>query len=170
MVLTTLLFCMLIGFDGLLWGAIIGYKRVYFSLGQLLFLSAGVGVIFFFTYLFGSLVGVEISTSLLNRLSGMVFLAVGLLQLTHSGRFLFARLVRNLFIIVNIDNIGYGVVSGVQEVHPVTGVFVAAAFFVLFVFGMVAGSSARFKFLARNNKVLPSLILIVIGTYKLLFS
>ncbi|PYZ98931.1 hypothetical protein CR205_10280 [Alteribacter lacisalsi] len=170
MVLTTLLFCMLIGFDGLLWGAIIGYKRVYFPFGQLLLLSAGVGLIFFSTYLVGSAVGVEISTSLLNRLSGMVFLAVGLLQLTHSGQFLFARLVRNLFIIVNIDNIGYGVLSGVQEVHPLTSLFVAAAFFMLFVIGMITGSSERFRFLTRNNKVLPSLVLIVIGTYKLLFS
>ncbi|MBM7097450.1 hypothetical protein JSY36_17080 [Bacillus sp. H-16] len=169
MVLTTLVFCLLIGFDGLLWGAIIGYKRIYFPVGQLLFLSAGVGFVFFFTYMFGSIIGFEGSTRFLNQASGLVFLAIGFFQLTHSGGFMFGRLVRNLFIIVNIDNIGYGVISGVQEVHPLTSVFVACSFFALFVTGIIIGNSARFPYLTKNKKVLPSLVLITIGIYKLFF-
>ncbi|WP_096440110.1 hypothetical protein [Alteribacter populi] len=170
MVLTTLMFCLLIGFDGLLWGAIIGYKRIYFPIGQLLLFSIGIGFVFFFTYLIGSVIGFEGSSTFLNQVSGLVFLGIGLFQLTHQSGFFFGRLVRNLFIIVNIDNIGYGVISAVQEVHPITSLFVTLSFFVLFITGIIIGSSARLPYITNNNKVFPSLVLIIIGMYKLFFA
>ncbi|WP_026688974.1 hypothetical protein [Alteribacter aurantiacus] len=167
MALATLMICLLIGFDGLLWGAILGYKRIYFPIGQLIFLSIGVGFVFFFTYLIGASIGFEGSTRFLNQASGLVFLGIGLFQLTHSGGFMFGRLVRNLFIVVNIDNIGYGVISGVQDIHPLTSILVAVSFFALFITGIIIGHSARFQFLTKNKKVLPPLVLISIGIYKL---
>ncbi|WP_280771366.1 hypothetical protein [Salipaludibacillus daqingensis] len=158
-----------ISFDGFIWGWLIGYRRQYFPLAHFLLLTIGTGVVLWGFYQVGQVLDAFIPFYLFNKLSGVFLLILSVFHLID-GEGVFKRAIAlKLFIIINVDNIGFGLWAGFESVGRFFPLFAAVQFAIFFIFGLyLAHRSSLYKW-QQYGQLLPFTILFTMGLFKLIF-
>ncbi|PYZ92051.1 hypothetical protein CR194_17820 [Salipaludibacillus keqinensis] len=167
--LSALFMILFISFDGFIWGWLIGFRRLYFPLGHFLLLTIGTGLILWAFYQVGSALEDVIPFHLFNKISGIFLLILSLYHLID-GKGLFKRAIAlKLFIIINVDNVGFGLSAGFESLGRYFPLIAGAQFGLFFLLGLfISYRMSLYKF-QQMGELLPFCILFSMGLFKLLF-
>ncbi|MGJ9382785.1 hypothetical protein [Salipaludibacillus sp. CF4.18] len=166
--LSALLMILFVSFDGLIWGVLIGYKRHYFPFFHFILLTAGTALILWAFYHMGIIIEDFIPFELFNKISGAILLILSIYHLID-GEGVFKRaLLLKVFIIVNIDNIGFGLSAGYSNLNEYVPIFAGVLFGVLFLVGLYVSYRLPVYKLQQLGELLPFLVLFSMGLFKLL--
>lgn len=165
--LSGLFMILFISFDGLLWGILIGYRRLYFPFFHFLLVTIGTGFVLLVFYYLGILIEDLIPFQFFNKLSGAFLLILSFYQLVDGEGIFKKAIALKVFIIVNIDNIGFGLSAGyaaISEFFILGATFLFGAFFLT---GLILSYRISVFKLQQLGSVLPFLILFSMGVFKL---
>ncbi|SES36984.1 hypothetical protein SAMN05518684_11999 [Salipaludibacillus aurantiacus] len=166
---STLFMIFFISFDGFIWGWLIGYRKQYFPLIHFLLLTVGTALILWAFYQIGLALEDVIPFHLFNKISGVFLLILSVFHLID-GEGLFKRAVAlKIFLIINVDNIGFGLLAGFDAIGTYFPVFAGIQFALFFLFGLFLAHHSRvFKYQQYGN-LLPFFVLFSMGFFKLFF-
>lgn len=166
--LSGLLMVLFISFDGFIWGILIGYRRQYFPFFHFILLTVGTAFILWFFYHLGIIIEDFIPFELFNKVSGAFLLILSVYHLID-GEGLFKRaLLLKVFIIVNIDNIGFGLSAGYSNLNEYFPIYAGVLFGVFFLIGLYLSYRLTVYKLQQLGDILPFLVLFSMGLFKLL--
>lgn len=168
-IISTLFMIFFIIFDGFIWGWLIGYRRQYFPLVQFLLLSIGTGLVLWIFYQLGLALDDIIPFYLFNKLSGVFLLILSVFHLID-GEGVFKRAIAlKLFIVINIDNVGFGLWAGFEAVGRFFPLIAAVLFACFFLFGLYLAHRSSWYKMQQYGQLLPFSILFTMGLFKLIF-
>ncbi|QKS70131.1 hypothetical protein FLK61_25510 [Paenalkalicoccus suaedae] len=149
--------------DGVIWGLVIGTKRLYVPLYQVVLLALGTCIMLFFSLWIGELIGGVVPSVVFQKLAGALLLIMSVYQLLREEA-LAKSLTFKVFILMNIDNVGYGLAIGnfAGFLSIAGGVLVGSAF----ILGLAM--SYQNPKLQHYKEILPFIVLFSLGMIKLL--
>ncbi|WP_416148484.1 hypothetical protein ACM26V_19855 [Salipaludibacillus sp. HK11] len=166
-ILSTVFMIFFISFDGFIWGWLIGYRRQYFPLTHFLLLSIGTGVVLWAFYQIGVTLDDVIPFHLFNKLSGIFLLILSVFHLVD-GEGIFKRAIAlKMFLIINVDNIGFGLSAGFEAVGRFFPMIAAILFAGFFLFGLYLAHRSTWHNFQKYGQLLPFVILFSMGFFKL---
>jgi len=156
-------------FDGFIWGWLIGYRRQYFPLVHFLLLSIGTGLVLWAFYQIGLGLEEVIPLYLFNKLSGVFLLILSVFHLIN-GEGLFKKAIAlKIFIVINVDNIGFGLWAGFEAAGRYFPLIAGGMFAGFFLFGLYVAHRTSWNKMQKYGEILPFVILFTMGFFKLVF-
>ncbi|MCR6109349.1 hypothetical protein HXA35_03185 [Bacillus sp. A301a_S52] len=169
-ILSSVFLVFFIALDGFIWGWLIGYRRHYFPLAHFLLLSIGTGVVLWIFYHVGQALDEVIPFYVFNKISGVFLLILSVYHLIDTKGIFKKAVALKLFIIINIDNIGIGLLAGFDTAGRYFPFIAGGIFALFFLLGLyVAYSTSMYKF-QQYGTLLPFCILFSMGFFKLFLS
>lgn len=166
-ILSSAVLIFFISLDGLIWGWLIGYRRFYFPLWQFIALSAGTGGLLWLFYEIGLSLEKVIPFHLFNKVSGVFLLILSVYHLIDGDNVFRRAVALKLFIIINIDNIGIGLLAGYDALGRYFPMIAASQFAVFFLMGLVLAYRSPSYVFQQYRRILPTIILFSMGFFKL---
>ncbi len=163
-----ILLSLLISIDAFVIGFLLSLKRIRISLATIIAIGLFSSFVIFISMGFGHLIGEIIPSQVVSTIAGILMIGIGIYNLFHE----FPLYQRSFFVVValliNIDNIGYGVQAGLSNqplwLAPFAGFFVCFALII----GITVGFATKNKLMLRYIEIFPALLFISLGLSKLL--